>query len=80
MKHNLNLKSRKYPKPNRYLNLHFGMGGITLRNQNYTMEFMVHYHEVNPKEQATPLTLLYYLEDAAIAHSESVEPFVRNVR
>jgi len=33
---------------------------------------MVHYHEVNPKEQATPLTLLYYLEDAAIAHSESV--------
>jgi acyl-ACP thioesterase len=36
------------------------------------MEFVVHYHEVNPKEQATPLTLLYYLEDAAIAHSESV--------
>ncbi len=48
------------------------MGGITLREQNYRMEFMVHYHEVNPKEQATPLTLLYYLEDAAIAHSESV--------
>jgi len=36
------------------------------------MEFWVHYHEVNPREQATPLTLLYYLEDAAIAHSESL--------
>jgi len=43
-----------------------------MENQNYRMEFMVHYHEVNPEEQATPLTLLYFLEDAAIAHSESV--------
>ena len=43
-----------------------------MQNQKYRMEFMVHYHEVNPEEQATPLTLLYYLEDAAIAHSESV--------
>ena len=43
-----------------------------MQNQKYKMEFVVHYHEVNPKEQATPLTLLYYLEDSAIAHSESV--------
>src|SRR5665647_817953 len=43
-----------------------------MQNQKYRMEFVVHYHEVNPEEQATPLTLLYYLEDAAIAHSESV--------
>jgi len=35
------------------------------------MEFVVHYHEINPHEVATPLTMLYYLEDAAIAHSES---------
>ena len=43
-----------------------------MQNQKFRMEFVVHYHEVNPEEQATPLTLLYYLEDAAIAHSESV--------
>ncbi|MHB8073093.1 acyl-[acyl-carrier-protein] thioesterase [Desulfosporosinus fructosivorans] len=43
-----------------------------MQSQKYRMEFVVHYHEVNPEEQATPLTLLYYLEDAAIAHSESV--------
>jgi len=40
--------------------------------QKFKMEFEVHYHEVNFEEQVTPLTLLYYLEDAAIAHSESV--------
>lgn len=43
-----------------------------MQNQKFRMEFVVHYHETNPEEQATPLTLLYYLEDAAIAHSESV--------
>lgn len=51
-----------------------------MRSQNYRMEFKVHYHEVNPKEQATPLTLLYYLEDAAIAHSESVGYGLSQVR
>ena len=42
-----------------------------MQNQKFRMEFVVHYHEINPEEQATPLTLLYYLEDSAIAHSES---------
>ncbi|WP_407313063.1 acyl-[acyl-carrier-protein] thioesterase [Desulfosporosinus sp. SB140] len=41
-------------------------------NQNFKMEFEVHFHEVNPHEEATPLTMLYYLEDTAIAHSEAV--------
>jgi len=41
-------------------------------NQKFRMEFVVHYHEINPEEQAAPMILLYYLEDAAIAHSESV--------
>ncbi|TGE33663.1 acyl-ACP thioesterase domain-containing protein [Desulfosporosinus sp. Sb-LF] len=41
-------------------------------NPRFRMEFEVHYHEVNPQEKATPLTILYYLEDAAISHSESV--------
>ena len=41
-------------------------------NQKFRIEFEVHYHEVNPLEEATPLTMLHYLEDAAIAHSESV--------
>ncbi len=41
-------------------------------NQKFKIEFEVHYHEVNPLEEATPLTMLHYLEDAAIAHSESV--------
>ncbi|OLN28872.1 acyl-[acyl-carrier-protein] thioesterase [Desulfosporosinus metallidurans] len=41
-------------------------------NQKFRIEFEVHYHEVNPLEEATPLTMLHYLEDAAIAHSEAV--------
>jgi len=57
-----------------------GVGGNTLGNQNFNMEFVVHYHEVNPEEQATPLTLLYYLEDAAIAHSESIGNGVAQVK
>ena len=51
-----------------------------MRNQTFRMEFLVHYHEVNPQEQATPLTLLYYLEDAAIAHSESVGNGVAQIK
>lgn len=35
------------------------------------MEFTVHYHEVNLHGEATPLTMLYFMEDAAIAHSEA---------
>jgi len=57
-----------------------GVGGKTLGNQKFKMEFVVHYHEVNPEEQATPLTLLYYLEDAAIAHSESIGNGVAQVK
>ncbi|MDP4127763.1 MAG: thioesterase [Bacillota bacterium] len=41
-------------------------------NERFKVEFDVHYYEVNPREEATSLTILHYLEDAAIAHSESV--------
>jgi acyl-ACP thioesterase len=56
------------------------MGGKTMRRQKFRMEFVIHYHEVDPEEQATPLTLLYYLEDAAIAHSESVGNGVAQIK
>lgn len=39
---------------------------------NYKITFKIHYHEVNLHEQATPLTMLHYLEDTAIAHSQAV--------
>ncbi len=43
-----------------------------MKSDKFTLEFEVHYHEVNPYEKATPLTILHYLEDAAISHSEAV--------
>ncbi|EHQ87820.1 acyl-[acyl-carrier-protein] thioesterase [Desulfosporosinus youngiae] len=43
-----------------------------MENRKYKIGFEVHYHEVDPSERATPLTILHYLEDAAISHSESV--------
>lgn len=43
-----------------------------MKNQRFKMEFEVHYHEINRYEKATPLTILHYLEDAAISHSEAV--------
>lgn len=43
-----------------------------MQTQKFSKEFTIHYYEINAEEQASPLTLLYYLEDAAIAHSESV--------
>jgi len=56
------------------------VGGKIMQKQNFRMEFVVHYHEVNREEQATPITLLYYLEDAAIAHSESIGNGVAQIK
>ena len=39
-----------------------------MQKQNFRMEFAVHYHEVNREEQATPITLLYYLEAVSYTH------------
>ncbi|KGK87081.1 acyl-ACP thioesterase [Desulfosporosinus sp. HMP52] len=49
-------------------------------NQRFNMEFEVYYHEVNPKEQATPLAILHYLEDAAISHSESIGQGIKQLQ
>jgi len=51
-----------------------------MENRKYRMEFKVHYHEVNPYEQATPLTILHYLEDAAISHSEAVGQGIKRLK
>ncbi|MDA8220214.1 acyl-ACP thioesterase domain-containing protein [Desulfosporosinus sp.] len=51
-----------------------------MENRKYRMEFEVHYHEVNPYEKATPLTILHYLEDAAISHSEAVGQGFKRLR
>jgi len=40
--------------------------------QKFQKEFEVHYFEVNSYQELTPLALLNYLEETAIAHSESV--------
>ena len=51
-----------------------------MEDQTFRMKFLVHYHEVDTEEKATPLTLLHYLEDAAIAHSESVGNGVAQIK
>lgn len=51
-----------------------------MEDRKFKMEFEVHYHEVNPYERATPLTILHYLEDAAITHSEAVGQGIERLR
>lgn len=51
-----------------------------MANLKFQMEFEVHYHEVNQQERATPLTILHYLEDAAISHSEAVGKGVKDLK
>ncbi|AEF93400.1 acyl-ACP thioesterase [Desulfotomaculum nigrificans CO-1-SRB] len=41
-------------------------------NRKYRKEFEVHYYEINQFEEATPVAVLNYLEETAVAHSESV--------
>lgn len=38
----------------------------------FTKEFEVHYYEINSYYEATPMAILNYLEESAIAHSKSV--------
>lgn len=51
-----------------------------MKDRKFRMEFEVHYHEVNPYESATPLTILHYLEDAAISHSEAIGKGVKQLK
>ena len=41
-------------------------------NSNYKKEFEVHYYEINKYQEATPVAIINYLEETAIAHSEFV--------
>jgi len=41
-------------------------------NTNYYKEFEVKYYEINKYQEATPTTILNYLEETAISHSEAV--------
>lgn len=43
-----------------------------MKNHRFFREFEVHYHEVNSFGEATPATMLHYLEDVAISHSDAV--------
>ena len=38
----------------------------------YIKEFQVHYYEINRFKEATPTTILNYLQETAITHSESL--------
>jgi medium-chain acyl-[acyl-carrier-protein] hydrolase len=40
--------------------------------KNFSKEFEIHYYEINQHREATPVTILNYLEDTAIAHSEQI--------
>lgn len=40
--------------------------------KKYAKEFEVHYYEINKYKEAAPVAILNYLEEAAVAHSESV--------
>ncbi|NLP14674.1 MAG: acyl-ACP thioesterase [Clostridium sp.] len=41
-------------------------------NKRFLKEYEIHYYETNSLQEATPITLLNYLEDSAISNSASV--------
>ncbi|MEG6520725.1 acyl-[acyl-carrier-protein] thioesterase [Desulfotomaculum sp. 1211_IL3151] len=43
-----------------------------MQEKHHQKEFEVHYYEVNQYQEATPVSVLNYLEETAIAHSEAV--------
>lgn len=42
-----------------------------MQPKRFSKEFQVHYYEINKHQEATPLTLVNYLEDTAISHSSA---------
>ncbi len=38
----------------------------------FKKDFLIHYYEVDKNQNATPISILNYLEDAAVSHSEAV--------
>lgn len=38
----------------------------------YIKEFEIHYYEINKYQEATPVSILNYLEETAICHSEAI--------
>lgn len=43
-----------------------------MHNKRFLKEYEIHYYETNSMQEATPITLLNYLEDSAISNSASV--------
>ncbi|GAB6180015.1 thioesterase [Desulfotomaculum defluvii] len=43
-----------------------------MHKKRFEKEFEVHYYEINQYQEATPVTVLKYLEETAIAHSDAV--------
>ena len=41
-------------------------------NKRFSKEYEIHYYETNSFQEATPITLLNFLEDSAISNSASV--------
>lgn len=51
-----------------------------MKSIGFPKEFEVHYFEVDQHQEATPVTILRYLEETAIAHSEAVGLGIKNLR
>lgn len=43
-----------------------------IRVPGFQKEYEIYYFQINRKQEATPVSILQYLEDVAIAHSEAV--------
>lgn len=43
-----------------------------MNKQKFNKQFDVHYYEINKDAKATPIAMLNYLEECAVAHSESI--------
>lgn len=43
-----------------------------MADRKFSKEFEVHYYEIDSRQMATPIAILNYLEETAVAHSESV--------
>jgi len=45
---------------------------VHMDNKRFSKEYEIHYYETNSFQEATPITLLNFLEDSAISNSASV--------
>jgi len=48
------------------------IGRVKMENECFNKDFEIHYYEINRFQEASPVSIMNYLQEAAIAHSESV--------